>query len=181
MSFVKFPLIKLINTDKFLLSDQNNFMKKIISIFLLFIVSNLNAQKSETEAVKKTIIEFFDAFHKQDTTRLKEMVTDKITLQSISVNKDGKTVLQESSYDQFVKNIASIPKDRTFEEKLLDFSIQIDGSMANAWTPYEFWYQGKFSHCGVNSFQLIKEDNTWKIIYLVDTRRREGCRENSKN
>ena len=73
-------------------------------------------------------------------------------------------------------NIANIPKDRKFEEKLLDFSIQVDGNMANAWTPYEFWYQEELSHCGVNSFQLIKEDDKWKIIYLVDTRRREGCK-----
>ncbi len=50
--------------------------------------------------------------------------------------------------------------------------------MANAWTPYEFWYNGNFSHCGVNSFQLIKKDEKWKIIYLVDTRRKEGCLSN---
>ena len=105
------------------------------------------------------------------------MAKDEITLQSIAVNKEGKTVLQESEYANFVRSIASIPKDRTFEEKLLSFSIQVDGKMANAWTPYEFWYNGNFSHCGVNSFQLIKEDATWKILYLVDTRRREGCQD----
>jgi hypothetical protein len=74
-----------------------------------------------------------------------------------------------------VKSIARIPKDKKFEEKLLGFNIQVDGNMANAWTPYEFWYEGEFSHCGVNSFQLIKDDGEWKIIYLVDTRRKEGC------
>ena len=68
-----------------------------------------------------------------------------------------------------MNNIASIPKDRTFEEKLLDFSIQVDANMANAWTPYEFWYNGNFSHCGVNSFPLIKEEDTWKIIYLEES------------
>ena len=152
-------------------------MKHLFLILALSFGILLHAQKSETEAVKNTIIEFFDAFHKQDTTKLIAMVKGDIKMQSISVNKEGKTVLKESKYDQFVKSIASIPKDRKFEEKLLDFSIQVDGNMANAWTPYEFWYQEKFSHCGVNSFQLIKEGDTWKIIYLVDTRRREGCQE----
>lgn len=152
-------------------------MKQFIPIFILCFSINVNAQKSESENVKTKIIEFFDAFHKQDTTALKSMVTDKIILQSISINKEGKTVLKEEDFNQFVNNIASIPKDRKFEEKLLDFSIQVDGNMANAWTPYEFWYQEKFSHCGVNSFQLIKVDNEWKIIYLVDTRRRKGCKE----
>jgi hypothetical protein len=152
-------------------------MKQFIPVIILCLSINVNAQKSETEIVKAKIIEFFDAFHKQDTTALKSMVTDKVTLQSISTNKEGKTVLKEDDFNQFVKNIASIPKDRKFEEKLLDFSIQVDGNMANAWTPYEFWYQEKFSHCGVNSFQLIKIDGEWKIIYLVDTRRRKGCQD----
>ena len=138
---------------------------------------NVNAQDTEKDAVKATIENFFEAFHKQDTVALKTMAKGNINLQSISVNRKGKTVLQENDYQSFIKSIASIPKDNTFEEKLLDFSIQIDGQMANAWTPYEFWYNGNFSHCGVNSFQLIKEEETWKILYLVDTRRREGCQE----
>ncbi len=156
-------------------------MKQLILMFILSVGLNVNAQNSETENVKATIIEFFDAFHNQDTTVLKAIVTDKIILQSISTNKEGKTVLNEDDFGKFIKSIASIPKDRTFEEKLLDFSIQIDGNMANAWIPYEFWYQEKLSHCGVNSFQLIKEDDKWKIIYLVDTRRRDGCQSKSKN
>ena len=103
------------------------------------------------------------------------MVTDDITLQSISKNNEGKTVLNKSEFNRFVTSIASIPKERNFKEKLIGFSIQVDGDMANAWTPYEFWIDNKFSHCGVNSFQLIKINNEWKIIYLVDTRRRDKC------
>lgn len=150
-------------------------MKKSLLLFAFCFTLIVNAQKTETEDVKATIIAFFEAFHKQDTTELRAMVKGDIKLQSISVNKEGKTVLQESDFSQFLNNIASIPKDRTFEEKLLDFNIQVDGNMANAWTPYEFWYNGNFSHCGVNSFQLLKEDDEWKVFYLVDTRRIEGC------
>ena len=152
-------------------------MKKTIVILILCMGFNLNAQDSEKDQVKATIIKFFDAFHKQDTTALKAMAKGDIKLQSIAVNREGKTVLSENGYNDFIKSIASIPKDKTFEEKLLSFNIQVDGKMANAWTPYEFWFNGNFSHCGVNSFQLLKEDDEWKIIYLVDTRRREGCQD----
>lgn len=149
-------------------------IKQVLIGLLSLVCFNLSAQNEEAK-VKTTIIDFFEAFHKQDTTALKTMVKGNIKLQSISVNKEGKTVLNESRYEKFVKSIASIPKDNTFEEKLLSFRIQVDGNMANAWTPYEFWYNGKLSHCGVNSFQLIKDNDQWKIIYLVDTRRKEGC------
>jgi hypothetical protein len=156
-------------------------MKKLLALLILCLGLNLNAQDSEKEQVKATIIEFFEAFHKQDTMALKAMAKGDIKLQSISINNEGQAVLSESEYGQFLKRIASIPSENTFEEKLLSFNIQVDGSMANAWTPYEFWYNGNFSHCGVNSFQLMKVDNEWRIIYLVDTRRREGCHDNSKN
>lgn len=152
-------------------------MRVLCLLFFLVTTLNVEAQASEVEAVKKTVDDFFEAFHKQDTTAMRTMAKGDILMQSISVNKEGETVLNENSYNDFLRNIASIPKDRTFEEKLLDYSIQVDGKMANAWTPYEFWYMEKMSHCGVNSFQLIKEGDAWKIIYLVDTRRRAGCTE----
>jgi len=136
----------------------------------------LSAQQSEKDEVKQIVVDFFEAFHKQDTTALKALAKGNITLQSISTNKDGKTKLSNNNYYSFVASIASIPEDSKFEEKLLGFDIKVDGNMANAWTPYEFWYNDTFSHCGVNSFQLIKETDEWKIIYLVDTRRREGCK-----
>ena len=59
-----------------------------------------------------------------------------------------------------------------FQEKLLSFSIQIDGSMAHAWTPYEFYINEKLSHKGINAFTLFKENELWKIIYIIDTRRK---------
>ncbi|WP_431157583.1 nuclear transport factor 2 family protein [Winogradskyella poriferorum] len=152
-------------------------MRVLCLLFFLITTLNVKAQASEVEAVKKTIDDFFEAFHKQDTTAMRSMAKGDILMQSISVNKERETVLNENSYNDFLRNIASIPKDRTFEEKLLNYSIQVDGKMANAWTPYEFWYMEKMSHCGVNSFQLIKEGDAWKIIYLVDTRRRAGCTE----
>lgn len=43
------------------------------------------------------------------------------------------------------------------------------------WAPYQFYYKGKFSHCGADSFQLVRINGKWKIQYLVDTRRSQGC------
>jgi hypothetical protein len=42
--------------------------------------------------------------------------------------------------------------------------------MAHAWTPYEFYVNGKLSHKGVNAFTFFKKDNSWKIVHLIDTR-----------
>lgn len=152
-------------------------MKYLTILFLsLSCVLSCYAQENEEEAVKQTVIDFFKAFHAKDTVALQAFAYGYVELQSISKDKTGKVQLHDEVYATFVKSIGSIPDNVTFEEKLLSYTIQVDGAMANAWTPYEFYLNGKFSHCGVNSFQLMKTDAGWKIIYLVDTRRKEGCR-----
>ena len=155
---------------------EQKFTMRIVSfiVFCMFINVSIAQNRAESE-VKNTIIKFFDAFHKQDSVAINALVSKDIILQSIGKNKEGVVQLKEEKFNAFLKSIVSIPKDQNFEEKLLDFKIRVDGYMANAWTPYEFWVNGKFSHCGVNSFQLVKLDNAWKIIYLIDTRRKEGC------
>jgi hypothetical protein len=45
--------------------------------------------------------------------------------------------------------------------------------MANVWTPYEFYINEKLSHIGVNSFTLLLENNIWKIVHIIDTRRKK--------
>ena len=125
--------------------------------------------------MRTTIETFFEGFHKQDSTVIKQVVADNIILQSIGRDKKGNTIIKSDEFSQFLKSIVSIPSTVTFEEKILGYNIQIDGNMANVWTPYEFWLNDQFSHCGVNSFQLVKMNDAWKIIYLIDTRRKEGC------
>ncbi|MGJ8659388.1 MAG: nuclear transport factor 2 family protein [Cellulophaga fucicola] len=149
-------------------------MKNILLVFTILFSVFVSAQANEVD-VKNTINLFFDAFHKQDSVQLKALTTSTVILQTIGVDKDGNTVLKTESYSDFIKNIVSIPKEVNFREKLTSYSIKVGGDIANAWTEYEFWLNGKFSHCGVNSFQLFKDNGKWKIIYLIDTRRKNGC------
>jgi hypothetical protein len=150
-------------------------MKLILLFIFLIGFMNVLAQESDEVKVQKTIEAFFDGFHKQDSLLIKQTVSDGIIAQTIGKKKDGTTALRTEDFGKFLKSIVSIPDTVNFQEKILSFSIQVDGAMANAWTPYEFWYNDAFSHCGVNSFQLFKDGADWKIIYLIDTRRKKGC------
>ena len=102
-------------------------------------------------------------------------MANEIVLQTTGRNAEGKTQFRTEEFSKFLKSIVGIPETTKFEEKLTSFSIQVDRTMANAWVGYEFWLNGEFSHCGINSFQLINFDGEWKIIYLIDTRGKEGC------
>jgi len=152
-------------------------MARVILFIVMLVSGNIIAQNNAQEDVKKTIETFFDGFHKGDTTIMKSVMMDKFTTQTAFKNKEGKDVLVTEESTKLIHAIANRPSDQKWDERLLDFSIQVDGNMANAWTTYEFWYNDNFSHCGVNSFQLFNDNGTWKIIYLIDTRRRKSCQE----
>lgn len=158
-----------------------NFIGNIIHMKNLYLITIILcahigfAQSSDTDNVKATIDRFFEGFHKQDSLIMLETIDKGMVLQTIGKNREGKTVVRSSEVSAFLKSIASIPKDKSFKEDLTDYNIQVDGDMAHAWTPYYFYFDKNFSHCGVNSFQLVRKEGEWKIIYLVDTRRKD-CR-----
>jgi hypothetical protein len=92
-------------------------------------------------------------------------------LQTITEAKsDSNLTTDESS--KFYNSIASIPSQVKFEERITDYKVQIDGTLAHVWTPYQFYINGNLSHSGVNSFTLFKENESWKIIHIIDTRRK---------
>ena len=144
-------------------------MRSFIAMLFLFVGLVSNAQKQE---VQKCIDVFFEGFHQKDTLKLKSVCGDKIILQSISESKSKGNKLSNESAEEFYKSIASIPKTTKFQEKILSYNIQIDGTMAHVWAPYEFYLNDKLSHSGVNTFTLFKEKENWKIVYLIDTRRK---------
>ncbi len=150
-------------------------MKTYILLTLLLISANLSAQKSEIEKVRSTIEKFFEGFHNQDSSLITQTTSKNIIMQTIAKDSLGNDFVLNEDFSKFLKSIVGIPESTKFKEVIMDYSIQIDGPMANAWTSYEFWLNDTFHHCGVNSFQLFKEDSQWKIIYLIDTRRKDNC------
>jgi len=145
-----------------------------VCIFLMGLLG-YGQTMEEKKAVQQTIATFFEGFHKQDSLILKNTVADDVIFQTIGKNKEGKLMVKNEVFSNFLKSIVSIPKTTKFKERITDYNIQIDGPMANAWTSYEFWVNDNLSHCGVNSFQLFNDGASWRIIYLIDTRRKEGC------
>lgn len=145
-------------------------------VVALLSLSQICGQNSEEEmAVKKVVEDFFEAFHAQDSLGMKEVVADNVLLQTTGRNKEGKTMFRTEKIGKLYNSIVAIPDSVQFQEKLTSWSIQVDRTMANAWVGYEFWMNGKFSHCGINSFQLVNFDGNWKIVYLIDTRGKAGC------
>lgn len=133
----------------------------------------INAQSAE-DSVKTTVNNLFTAMRNADPVLLRSVFADSAVLQTISVNREQRVIILNEDVDDFVEFVKEVKKDSA-DERIRFETIKIDGPLAIVWTPYNFYYAGKFSHCGVDSFQLVKLNGVWKIQYLIDTRRRQGC------
>lgn len=133
----------------------------------------VNAQAEDS--VKAVVNNLFTGMRNADPVLLRSAFSDSAILQTITRNKEGKMVVATENLNEFADFVSHLKKDSA--DEIIQFeAIKIDGPLAIVWTPYNFYHNGKFSHCGVNSFQLVRFDGIWKIQYLIDTRRRTGCK-----
>lgn len=131
-------------------------------------------QTAEHEAVKKVVNALFNAMRTSDTVLLKNIFSPDMVLHSIGQKPDGSTVLQTDKAAGFIKAIG-MPHKEIYDERISITDVKIDGPLASVWAPYKFYVGTKFSHYGVDVFQLMKTAAGWKIVYIVDTRRKDNC------
>lgn len=129
--------------------------------------------QQEVEAVIRSL---FDGMKQKNAEQVAASFSAEALMQTVQQKQDGTTIGSNAVAD-FVKRIAAAPAGTVLDERILSYHIQVDGPMASAWTPYKFYVNDTFSHCGVNSFQLVKLAEGWKIVYIIDTRRKESCEE----
>ena len=53
--------------------------------------------------------------------------------------------------------------------------VRVHKDIAAVWAPYDFWLDGTFSHCGIDSFELVRTPSGWKLTGGIYTVEREGC------
>ncbi|MGD2068834.1 MAG: DUF4440 domain-containing protein [Gemmatimonadota bacterium] len=134
----------------------------------------VRADQTADQAVEvmSTVDALFEAMAAKDTAALAAVFHPDARLASTAI-QDGRPVVHGSSIEEFVRGVGSATVD--LDERLGPADVKVDGPLATAWTPYAFFADGEFSHCGVNAFQLVRTDQGWKILQITDSRRRDGC------
>lgn len=149
--------------------------KNIPVIACLFFISFTVKSQSTEDSVKASINKLFTAMKNGDSKALLECFADSAILQTVA-EKDGNISVQTEDIKEFADFVGT-QKQGDADERITFDMIKTDGALAIAWTPYQFYYKGQFSHCGADSYQLVRINGDWKIQYIIDTRRRTGCKE----
>ncbi|MDT8414161.1 MAG: nuclear transport factor 2 family protein [Flavobacteriaceae bacterium] len=150
--------------------------KLFLSIFLFLIYVHLFAQSVfEKQQAFAAVEIFFKGFHTGDTLLMQAVIEEGAMLKSVSSNAEGETTISEMLVSALIKAVANRPPTEVWEEKLSGHTTFVDGPLAVVWTPYEFWRNGRLSHCGANLFVLTQASGGWKIQSITDSRRKADC------
>lgn len=145
-----------------------------ICFFIFLVMSSLSfAQEDERGAIIETVEGFFTAIRTADKRLLESILVPNSLNISTSEVDGGTTQFTTLTHENMV-SVLTRP-GRLAIERAWDETILIQGSIAIFWAPYDFHVDGEFSHCGVDSFQLIKKGDKWLITNASWTREIETC------
>jgi Putative lumazine-binding len=150
-------------------------MKKYFLLPALFACLYSYAQvnnETEKKAVQETVNHFFEAMEKKDTVLYKTTVFTNGQLWAMRKLQDS-TRYSMRYFSDDIKRLVSMKE--VIEEKALSYQVNIHNGIAVAWVPYTLSMSGKFSHCGVDVFTLIKTNDGWKIVNASYTIEPDGC------
>lgn len=152
-------------------------MKSLFLFFSILIAAQGMAQESLSAENAKIIIDIFmDGYRAGDTLKMKSVMHPNMTMNRAYLNTEQENVLIYIRASDLLQYAATKGKERDWDEQLTDYIVNSDGNIAHVWTPYEYFMDGKFSHCGANSFTLVYTDESWKILHLIDSLRIGSCK-----
>lgn len=150
-------------------------MNKILLLLLLFTSVQCCAQQNEEtkkNEVQEKVNHFFKALETKDTVLYKTIVFTNGQIWTVRKQQDTLKNSVRSFADDMKKLAAT---NAVIEERPLSYEIKIHNDIAIAWVPYTLSLSGKFSHCGVDVFTLIKTSDGWKIVNASYSIEPDGC------
>jgi hypothetical protein len=153
---------------------QTYFLKRGIIITFLLLGTILPGANTpdEKEKIVSVVKQFFAVLESRDVKDAQKILIPKGV--SISLREEGKgETVRITNFQEFMDSFSKW-KDN-YKEIMSNPKVLIHNGIAVLWADYKFYVNGKFSHCGVDAFSLIKTDNNWKIAGIIYTVEKSGC------
>ena len=99
---------------------------------------------------------------------------DGATTTVAAPSPDGRIQITRRPFDPAAPTASPRPERR---ERYWNPTVLLRGSIAVVWAPYEFWRDGKTTHCGVDVFDLVKQDDVWRVANIMYTVEPQACPE----
>ncbi|MEI9972161.1 MAG: nuclear transport factor 2 family protein [Ignavibacteriota bacterium] len=141
-----------------------------LTIACLLTLLPLAAQTSDEKDVLAAVQKTFDGMAANDAAKILASMTADARLYGTRPNGASYAMPAE----QWANRIAAV-QSKLVERFTKTPTVQIHGAIAHVWGEYEFLRDGKFTHCGVDSFNLLKTADGWRVAAILDTEETTGC------
>ncbi len=152
---------------------QKTGITLLLLTYSLLAPTHASSQESaEREAVLSTVDQFFTAMTERNGNKLRALTVPG-SLSIWAANPPESKELNFINYSQMISRFSG--EGPELIERYWNPTVMIEGNIALFWAPYDFHIDGNFSHCGIDSFQLVKRDGNWLLSNLSWTRQFENC------
>jgi hypothetical protein len=125
----------------------------------------------EEQVVLASVNALLSSFSAGDSAAMLRWVYADGRVTATGTRASGKG-LRQQSWTEFS---ARVTPSSTFEETITDPAIEIDGDAAMVWAPFVVRVGGKISNCGIDHFDLVRDNGSWKVMNLTFSSRTTGC------
>ena len=155
------------------MSRKNPFIIFICLFIFSFPKNNFGQFQNDTTKILTVIQKMVEGMRLGNEKLFVSVFDSSAVLMSVG-SALGKSTVHSDDYISYARAVGT-PHPQVWDERIANPVIHINGDLASVWAEYSFYLGDKINHCGVDSFQLVKRDDGWKILVIVDTRKREGC------
>jgi hypothetical protein len=141
------------------------------AVLALWPAAVAGAQKPE-DAVIAVVQRMFDGMRTADSAMVRGVFAPGARFASVDARQTP-PALRYDTPDAWIAAIAT--SNRAWDEQIYDVQARVDAGIAHVWAPYTFYLNKAVRHCGVNTIDLVKVGDEWKITQIADSRRRENC------
>ena len=145
-------------------------MPKLPAPFLIACLLS-GAPSDDTGTPAATVQSLFNAMSAHNVEAARSLFIPEATL--IAVRSNGTVAV--TPHEQWLDHLAK-SKD-AWLERMWNPKVLEHNSIAVVWAEYDFHLNGKFSHCGVDSVDLLKTPTGWKISGVSFTSETSNCPE----
>ncbi|MEO5905914.1 MAG: hypothetical protein ABIQ11_04275 [Saprospiraceae bacterium] len=135
----------------------------VVVSFLLWSSESFSQAEEEREKVLSVVQDFFVALETQDTVLFQSLFIDYAFNHYVREFQDSTKTWVETGTQN--PDGFTFKPNRILTERLTgqDLEVKIHKRIAMVWSPYNFWVNEEFSHCGIDVFTMFKTDAGWKI------------------
>jgi hypothetical protein len=146
-------------------------MKILVLIFAVFaFVHGAVAQSADETEAAAVADRLFAAMRAKSFADIRAQFTPEGQLIAIDKPRDGKGISKTRVFtaESFAKAISEA-KSAEYIEKMPNKDVRISGDLAIVSGRYTFFVGEKLSHCGTNTFNLVRTEAGWKIGNAAST------------